>query len=443
MAKKKATCPFEKGSFGIFKGYGVGEDGNPVEGELDAGEVVKVLEVTDDGEGNFELSVESLLTGEVDAAFYPEEIEEEADDDAVAAAQEDAGEEADEADEADEAEGEDEGDEADAETEQEDEEEEAPAPAKKTTRKTTAKKATTSKAKLPAKSKAAAKKTPAKKTAAKKKEEAEPIEIIDTEAVEEIMEEAGDALEAASSLAQRVQSDFYTLGGVLLHIERDGLHRDKGYTDGKNGFNDYVSDELGVEYRKARYYMAMYQKFTQLGIEEEIIVSVGWTKARELVSLPDKASVEAAFEFAQDNTRDDLIEYVKEQMVDADKSAGRKTTTTTTGSKAKAKKTAFKFSALEENAEMVKDALDKAGEMCGEEDISAQFIFIITEWAQTHGNLDVSLEQATEALQSRYGVKVEVTAEEEQAPPKKKTTTRRTTAKKAPAKKTSTRRKAA
>lgn len=432
MAKAKSNeCPIKEGSYGIFKGYGQDEDGNTIEGELQEGEVVKILQATADGDG-FELSVESVLTGEVDTAYYPEEVEEEASEEEVEAVLAEVG----DGDGEEEQEGEQE--------EEQEEEEEAPAakkapakkaPAKKApAKKAPAKKATTSSAKLPAKSKAAAKKAPAKKT----KEAAAP-EIIDTDAVTDIMEEAGDALEAANALAQRVQSDFYTLGGVLLHIESDGLHRDKGYTDGKNGFNEYVSNELGLEYRKARYYMQMYQKFTQLGIEEETIVSVGWTKARELLSLPDKESVEAAFEFAQDNTRDELIEYIREQTVDADKSAGRKTTTTTTsGSSAKAKKTSFKFSALEEEAELVKDALDKAGEMCGEDEVSAQFIFIITEWAQTHGNLDVTVEQAIDAVETRYGVELEVAAEAKKAPPKK------AAPKRAPAKKTTSRsRKAA
>ena len=441
MAKSKTDCPFEVGAYAIFKGYGEG-----AEGELQDGEIVKILEVTEDDEGT-SLAVESLITGEADSAFYPEEVEEEASEEEVEAALAEAGGDDAEAD-ADEtdADAEAETDEADAEEADAEEAEPEPAP-KKTTRKapakkaaakttakkapakkTTAKKAPASKAKLPAKTKAAAKKTDAKANA-----KPEPVEIIDIQAVTDAIAEGEDALGAAEMLAQRAEMTFYTLGGVLLHIERDGLHRDvedaegNAYEEGQKGFNKYVSEELGLEYRKARYYMQMYQHFTHLGVDEEVVVSVGWTKAREIVKIGDKEQALQAFEEAKDMTRDELVDYVKEVTVEADKAAGKKTTTKTTETKgSKAKKLRFSFSALEEQGKIVQDALDKAGEIIGSDDLAEQFQHIITEWAMTSGNVEVSQEDAIAVLENTYGIEVEVVeADAKAAPPKAKPRSRK------------------
>jgi chemotaxis protein histidine kinase CheA len=396
----KNECPFGKGDYVVFKGYG-----DDASGELTPGEVVQITAVNP--EDDTELTVKSLATGAEDSSFYPEEVEHAADDEAVQAILAEKGSE-------------------------EASEEEAPAEepaAAKPAAKPAAKKTVT--AKKPAtKAKTTAKKPAAKKPAATKAKApvktkvkpgaVEPIEIVDTDAVAEALEEAGDALQAAEAVVGRISTSYFTLGGILLHIERDSLHVNAGYDDPKKGFHDYVSTQLGLEYRQARYYMQMYQRFTHLEIDEALVASVGWTKAREVLSLPDKEATEAALEYAKEHTRDEVVSYVRDQTVNADKSAGKKSKTQP-GASAKAKKTAFKFSLLEENAETAKAAIAKAGEMTGSDDVSENMLYILTEWAEHLGGVDIPMDQAIENLQVRYGIEVEVTATDiEHAPAKGK-----------------------
>lgn len=420
---------FAIGDFVTFNGYG---DPQPPEPYYEEGEVLEIIGFKDDDPNAF--LVRSVISKLEDTCFASDEISEYATQEAVDAAFEAAG---------------DDGASVGAEEETAEEEvveEEAPAQepvrqrgaAKPTTAKSATKPAeapakasakASAKATAPADTKPAAKATapakaatkpaatgkataPAKaaakqqlaKAAEKRTKAAEPeaIEIIDTEAVTEILTEAGDALEAAQMLVKRAETSYYTLGGVLLHVEAEGLYKTAGY-DGKTGFTDYVKTELGMEYRHMRTLMQMYAHFTKLGVSEDTLLQVGWTKARELLAINNAKHIEAAISYGAEHTREELVEHIRSKYVKADKSAGRKTAT---DKPERVKQTTFKFSLSGAEADMTENALARAKEMIGTESLNEAFRQIITEWSQTHGGLDIDLEDALVAVENRYGVRL-------------------------------------
>ena len=396
-------CPLKVGDIVLFKGFGVNKDGTPYvpteEDDLIEGESAIILRVRADDS----FDIEGQQSGKVANVWYPLEVGE------LETEAETSGDE--EAEELPVAEA---------------EEASAPPKAEKSAN-TSAKKATSKKATSKQK-KTTAKKAPVEDATKEPVEDAvtqetetsqevavvgdateqenNEIAIADTAAVIAAMRESGDALSAAQAVASKISENYYTLGGILLHIERDSLHHSAGYTDPKTGFNDYVSSELGIEYRKARYYMGMYARFTFLGIDADLVVRVGWTKARELMTLEGREAVEDALRFAENNTREDVRDYVKDRAIASDPSAGRKSSVESSTERAKV--TSFKFTAFEENAQLVKDALAKAGEMENTEDVSQQFLFIITEWAAHMAGVDLPMDIAVERFENTYNVTLQL-----------------------------------
>lgn len=106
-----------------------------------------------------------------------------------------------------------------------------------------------------------------------------------------------DPLKAAARLVERQDRDDFTLGGVLSHIQRYNLHCTLGYS-GTSDFQQYIEQELGVKYRKARYLISIYECFSKLGLDEQRLSAMGWSKAKELVRVVNKDNFDALADFA-------------------------------------------------------------------------------------------------------------------------------------------------
>jgi len=307
---------------------------------------------------------------------------------------------------------------------EESEVEEAPKPAKKAAaKKAPAKKAAAKEAEpaeektKPAAKKAAAKKAPAKKAAAKKAAKKAPakeetkIEIVDTEAVSEIMAEAGDAISAAKMLDARAHETNYTLGGVLAHIQEEGLYKEAGY-DGTGGFADFVNTELSIGYRAAAEQIRIYKIMAPLEVDEARLAAIGWTKVREIINVVTAENVEEKLDFAENHTRDEVIEHVKTEKV-----VGKKGTrkVTSEGEKGKtATKVTFKFEAFEENGTLIQNALESALKGTDGGNLNDAFIKIVTEWATFQDNSEMSVEDFLAYGEEKFGVELGVVEEVEE-----------------------------
>jgi hypothetical protein len=234
-------------------------------------------------------------------------------------------------------------------------------------------------------------KTEAKaKAKAKVKEEEEVIPLPKfktTASVKAALDEhEGDALAAAHELAESSEKTVFTLGGVLAYIKRNDLHTSveseetdeegnsvPAYAPGLKGFNAYVEDTLGIAARKADYFVNLYEKFSQITTEAKI-AKIGWTKLRELLPLDlDESNVEEWLDYAKETPTVDLKEAVREQLVDA----GGKTH----GNRKTATMVTRKFRFFEDQDNVVKEAIDKAREVIGDDqDDSACILHILNEW---------------------------------------------------------------
>jgi len=209
------------------------------------------------------------------------------------------------------------------------------------------------------------------KQVAKASEESETPEIRAT--VSDLVESLGH-LDAAKVLVDRVGETYFDLGKVLADIYSNELYKEleidgKNPYDQKKGFALYVDEILKVHYRKAMDLIHIYQFFSDLGYVQKDVVSIGWSKAREISRLSGDSieDVKALMKFAETHTRDELKAEVSEKYVD----------TSEDGRSNKTKFTTFKISVAEDRALIVHEALEQAATVTGSDDINENFMYVM------------------------------------------------------------------
>lgn len=201
----------------------------------------------------------------------------------------------------------------------------------------------------------------------------------------------GNAIKAALTLAETGEKTVFTLGGVLAHIKRTDAHasilgdevdEETGkrlplYEAGNKGFNAYVAAELGFAPRKADYYVNLYEKFSQI-TTEAAIGKIGWTKLRELLPLElDSENVGEWLDYAKESSTAEVRDAVTKALVDS----GEKMHGNSKRGKGDTEVTKMKLNFFADQANVIKEALDKAREVIGEDATpSACFVHIASEW---------------------------------------------------------------
>jgi hypothetical protein len=243
-----------------------------------------------------------------------------------------------------------------------------------------------------------------------------------TTGVKAALADAKDALDAAKTLSKQIESNYFTLGGILAYIYESQAFHLVPNTDysGKRGWQDYIKNELsGLDYRKTMYWISIYRAFSAVGIDETRVPKLGgWSKAKEIARLYKARDVdgkpigerllldnfEKLAEVAAEQTREELKDYVDAELFAARGQAGK-------DNKADpvvviAKKT-VKFRLPEARVEAVNRLLAVAREAFHVNDDSEALETIITEWAESR-SVEVPLADAVRALEARYGVHVRV-----------------------------------
>ena len=212
--------------------------------------------------------------------------------------------------------------------------------------------------------------------------------------VDQIKQLDGDAvLEAAVNLVEANSHNQYQLGGVLAHIYSAGLFKRLGY-DGKRAFANYLDEKLGMNYRKAMYLIDLYETFTRLGVSEERLATIGWSKAKEFISAATPDNIDTLIEYAATHTRNEVVDFVKSEMVDASDGSNR------------VEMTKFSFSVTKEAAANIEAGLATAKSQCNSDKTGDQFEFIVSEWRQMNSGIEVPLDDAISILEAKYGVKL-------------------------------------
>lgn len=246
----------------------------------------------------------------------------------------------------------------------------------------------------PAKGKAAAKEAPAAKGKGKAAPKAAAPAADDSDVpqldhedpeVQELIDSGEDLIAVGQELEQKSGLAEYQLGGILSYIQRNKLHLGVEGGDAyaeKGGFATFIKDYYNVDYRKAMYLIAIYNKFSQIELPEgesiaDKIALIGWTKAAKLERhlAEDGSNAVELLELAENSTVSDLSSALQEQTkVGGTRTDGESVTRTT-----------LRFRLYEEEGSMVLRTLEEIQKQRGLADINEALYAMTQDWHQANG----------------------------------------------------------
>jgi len=92
---------------------------------------------------------------------------------------------------------------------------------------------------------------------------------------------AAEAIEAVPSLMNGADENYFRLGGVLSVISANKYYEAEGYPN----FKEFVEARYGLQYRKAMYWVQIYDKLIESGVHWDVVKDVGWTKLKDLAAV--------------------------------------------------------------------------------------------------------------------------------------------------------------
>ncbi len=241
-------------------------------------------------------------------------------------------------------------------------------------------------------------------------EEAEQAEIVHLPAVHKMLKK-GDILDTAKELAEQSDKSGFYLGGILAEIARTKEYMEAGYEkeikvkDKKTGktkvvsaFEQYLNNELGIEYRSAKYKMDIYIQMSKVeGLNENRLASIGWTKVRLLAQAlraSEDADIEELMDMAENSTREELADHIKTTLVGGASKGD------------KIKKVKYLMTAFGDEADYIGAAISRAQEMVPGGDANSAMKHIFREWALMQDGVEIAKEDAIKALEARYDIEL-------------------------------------
>jgi len=157
---------------------------------------------------------------------------------------------------------------------------------------------------------------PAKPPKKSTKKTAAPAEIVEADVIIDVVSEIehlgrDDALKLVHQLTEETEVTFFRLGGALSVIMRNEWFRPDYPT-----FRDYVEQVYGMAYRRAAYWVAIYNALSESGIPWSKVKDVGWTKLKEIAQVLTQENVDEWVERAASMNTQNLIAAVKAAQAD-------------------------------------------------------------------------------------------------------------------------------
>jgi hypothetical protein len=112
------------------------------------------------------------------------------------------------------------------------------------------------------------------------------------------------ACELVGELAEQAEVTYFRLGGVLSRVQQNAWF--KPYSS----FREFVEHKHNINYRKATYWVGIYNELAESKVPWEKVKGVGWTKLKEIASVLTPENVEEWVKIAMENTTLNLMQIV-------------------------------------------------------------------------------------------------------------------------------------
>ena len=201
-----------------------------------------------------------------------------------------------------------------------------------------------------------------------------------------------EAREAVQALNEETEMTLFKLGGVLSVIQANGWYAPYGT------FREYVEKELGMHYRKATYWVAIYNHLAESKVPWEKVKHLGWSKLKEIAPVMTLENVDEWVKIAEGQTLLQLIETVKSHK--------QKDNPKLIGDEASKPVSTMTFKVHEDQKETIKAAIAKAKEQSSTtvDTVALEYICLDFLGGQTMSQRlkKMGLEAALEALEKAF-----------------------------------------
>lgn len=191
----------------------------------------------------------------------------------------------------------------------------------------------------------------------------------------------------------------------LAKLLSEAYHREFYSSWGFNTFEEYCAAELDVQYRKAMYFVEIWDKVKSLNLPQGKVAKLGWTKMKDIAAVITAENAKEWMEKAEKMTSRELTEAVK--IIRTKDTKGTAVPVVT--------RMALVMSEAE--ATIILEAIEEAKKLCNSDNIVVALEMICQDWLSDKGVQPerTTLERQIEYLERTYGVHLSVTAQ-----PKKK-----------------------
>jgi hypothetical protein len=185
-----------------------------------------------------------------------------------------------------------------------------------------------------------------------------------------------DNTEKLRALLRRESETWYEIATIAYEIYSSQEWKVKGYESCK----DYVKAELapsGLSYEMFMYRVKMGQAIETYAISKEELIGIGWTKFKEVASLlltenfPIE-SLQTTLSKAKQLSREELQDFVRKEKVKYAKGEEIEKVLT------------LKFKLLDEQAEIVKEAMHIAQELALSDNLNVALTYICSDFIMNH-----------------------------------------------------------
>lgn len=196
---------------------------------------------------------------------------------------------------------------------------------------------------------AASEETAAPKTKAKHATKTDDVLVQIVQDISKLSAE--QAIDVVPLLLDGADENYFRLGGVLSLISAQKYYEKEGFKD----FRTFVEQKFGIQYRKAMYWVHIYDKLIESNVPWNKVKTVGWTKLKDLAAILTIENVDEWVQRALNSTVLQLQEAIAKAKSGTLEKSGIEPTEDT-----KSATTTVTFKVHQDQKTIINEAIEKA-----------------------------------------------------------------------------------
>lgn len=200
---------------------------------------------------------------------------------------------------------------------------------------------------------------------------------------------------------------FVDMAEVLYQAKKQDAHVAAGYSEDHAGFVAFCDEKLKCGYRKAQYFISIWEKALEFSVSKDVMELIGWSKMKELVPILTAENVKSLLKAAQEKSLKNLLEYI------ASMKKAKKEGKSVDGVNSSAVDTVkYTFLIDQQDNDTVHSAIEEAKSRMETSNAAEAFVTICQDWlALGGGSLPNTLEDYMLLIERTFGVRVAIVEE--------------------------------